>query len=135
MTGLEKALRGFSILTIVFACIALMEGATYLLGIEVPGMEVPEGSSPVALGVLALVNGTVYFVVGCLGAARAKDPSRLGAFMALATAGLVLALVIGAYDVATGGFDLVIIVPPIMHITFMAACLLLGRAVIREARK
>lgn len=134
MTRLQKGLRIFCIITVAFAIIALAEGVTYLAGIEVPGMEVPEGSSPVVLGVLALINGILYLAVGVLGAARAAKSEQLKPFLLLAAFGLVLAIVIGIYDIATGGFDPVVIVPPAMHIVFMVVCLGLGNAVAKEAR-
>lgn len=134
MSRLQKGLKVVCIITIVLAVIALAEGVTYLAGIEVPGMEVPAGSSPLVLGVLALINGVLYLVVGALGARWANEPAKLKPFLILAAIGLALAIIIGIYDVVSGGFDLVVIVPPIMHIVFMTICLVLGNAVVKEAR-
>lgn len=103
MQSARTALKVISVIMIVLAILEIVSGALLTAGSGLPGMdttlianggvEMSVGMGALAFGIVGIIGGLVYLIIGILGWRGAKNPAKIGPFFWLCIIGLVFAIV------------------------------------------
>lgn len=142
MSGSRKALKVISILMIVGAVLYMLLGILAMAGFSllgdtsaltsVEGVTVTTEQAGLvagAMGVMFIIMGIFYLIVGFLGLRGVKDPQKIGPFFVLSIIGAVLGVIGLIGGIAGGTFT----PTSLISLALVIACVILANNVKKEA--